>query len=102
MLTAELDSVKVTQVVLVLKGGHRMQFGLALYDRARVSEESLEEAIGESAAECQQGISAVLEMTVPWNDYEKQQQQYGRASQSLEYTPRGLQRTELEKRPKAP
>lgn len=51
-----------------------MQVGLALYGRARVSEESLQGAMGESAAQFQQGIPAVLEMTVPWDDHQKQQQ----------------------------
>jgi hypothetical protein len=72
---------------------------LALSGRARVPEETPGEAIGDSAAH--KG-SKILEMPVPRNDHQDQQQQRSGASRSLEDKLCVLQRAELEKPPKPP
>ena len=62
-------------------------------------EESLGEAVGESAARFTAENPSILEMSVTWDDPQEQQQQWNGASRSLEDRPCMLQRAELEKSP---
>lgn len=56
--------------------------GLTQCGRARVPKGSLGEAIGESTDKLQQGILAVLEMPVPWNEQQEQQQRWSEAARA--------------------